>query len=124
MKFRLFVRLSDTETPNADIVIYQSDESVLSAKWNYSDPEHLHERDDNINSIWFAVGSFPLSDDLYERTFQTISPDNEGSLPAGSVRPAVSGNLYIIYTMLHYVLELTEHILNTCTENMDYLETN
>jgi hypothetical protein len=78
-------------------VLYQKDESVLSAIWNFSDPEYI-ERDsiNNIDLTWFSVGSIPYMGNIYNMTYQNISWETEASLPVGDVRPSLQGKITII----------------------------
>ncbi|XP_053400990.1 uncharacterized protein LOC123541000 [Mercenaria mercenaria] len=93
----MFNKLSKSTAQDSDVVIYQKDQSVLAATWNFSDSEHLFkDSSDNIDTTWFSVGSVPYADDIYNRTYQNVSSDNEGTLPVGHVRPALAGTTNLV----------------------------
>ncbi|XP_053401006.1 uncharacterized protein LOC123523226 isoform X2 [Mercenaria mercenaria] len=88
----MFNTLSESTKVDSEDVIYQKDQSVLSAIWNFSDSDKLiTDINDNIHSTWFSVGTVPSAEDIYPRTYQNFSSDNEGRLPVGHVRPALAG---------------------------------
>ena len=74
-------------------VIFQLDESTLSAQWHYHDPE-LHNPDlyDNITDNWYIVGTSPYSNNLYDATYLDITENGERELEVGAVAPAKDGN--------------------------------
>ena len=88
-------RLSESTDMDQNAVLYQKDESVLTAVWNFSDPEYL-ERDStsNIDLTWFSVGSVPYVDNIYNLTYQNITSETEANLPVGDVRPSLEGRLF------------------------------
>lgn len=85
-----YIRLSESTDIDPNEVLYQIDESVLTAIWNFSDPEYI-ERDSNIALTWFSVGSVPYVDNIYNLTYQNISSKTEATLPVGDVRPSLEG---------------------------------
>ncbi|XP_060596420.1 uncharacterized protein LOC132750448 [Ruditapes philippinarum] len=88
----MFNTLTGSPLIEPDTVIYQRDQSVLEASWNFTDTENIKQEDyNNIELSWFSVGSVPYFENIVNKTYQDIFQGNEGSLSAEQVKPALAG---------------------------------
>lgn len=84
-------RLSGKSAQEMDIsddsLVYESTEDALSAMWHYNDSESA------VIRAWYAVGTFPFSDNISERKEVDISTTLSSYLGNNEVEPDVLGNV-------------------------------
>ena len=88
----IFSSLSNNSPLVSNDVIFQLDESSLSALWYYNDTEqNTADIHDNIIDNWYIVGTNPYSNDLYDATYLEITDNGKRALDVGAVSPAKDG---------------------------------
>lgn len=68
-------------------LVYESTDDALSAMWHYNDSES------EVVRAWYAVGTYPFSDDLSERKEFDISITLSSYLSNNEVEPDILGKL-------------------------------
>lgn len=68
-------------------LVYESTDDALSAIWHYNDLES------EVVRAWYAVGTYPFSDDLSERKELDISITLSSYLSNNEVEPDILGKL-------------------------------
>ena len=68
-------------------LVYESTDDALSAMWHYNDSES------EVVRAWYAVGTYPFSDDLSERKELDISITLSSYLSNNEVEPDILGKL-------------------------------
>ena len=98
--------LSNKETLATTDVIFQRDESTLTAQWLYYDTElNDYSVQDNIAYNWYTVGTSPYSNDQKEVTYMEVTENGEKSLEIGAVVPSRDGMILdlVFFTNYHCV---------------------
>ncbi|XP_062596534.1 uncharacterized protein LOC134257978, partial [Saccostrea cucullata] len=87
-------RLSGKSAQEMDIsddsLVYESTDDALSAMWHYNDSES------EVVRAWYAVGTYPFSDDLSERKEVEISTTLSSYLGNNEMEPDIFGKPNII----------------------------
>lgn len=68
-----------------DSLVYESTDDALSAMWHYNDTES------EVVRAWYAVGTYPFSDNLSDRKEVEISTTLSSYLGNNEVEPDVLG---------------------------------
>lgn len=68
-------------------LVYESTDDALSAMWHYNDSES------EVVRAWYAVGTYPFSDDMSERKELDISITLSSYLNNNEVEPDILGKL-------------------------------
>lgn len=68
-----------------DSLVYESTDDALSAMWHYNDSQS------EVVRAWYAVGTFPFSDDISEKKEVDISITLSSYLSNNEVEPDVLG---------------------------------
>lgn len=68
-------------------LVYESTDDALSAMWHYNDSES------EVVRAWYAVGTYPFSDDMSERKELDISITLSSYLSNNEVEPDILGKL-------------------------------
>ena len=71
-------------------LVYESTDDALSAMWHYNDSES------EVVRAWYAVGTYPFSDDLSERKELDISITLSSYLSNNEVEPDILGKTIIL----------------------------
>ncbi|KAK3609657.1 hypothetical protein CHS0354_035942 [Potamilus streckersoni] len=95
------LRFADIDNTEANLTtgfgLYQFSVDSLSGTWSYYDKDLLDANTlDNIAETWYAVGTYPLADDVWNVTSAIMSSKYESTIPIGQIEPDPSGKPNIL----------------------------